>query len=55
MMRGLQKPQGLSSPPPVAQLDRVVASEAIGHRFESCRAGHINSVYTGIINVIYYV
>ena len=23
---------------PVAQLDRVVASEAIGHRFESCRA-----------------
>ena len=25
---------------PVAQLDRVLASEAKGHRFESCRARH---------------
>ena len=27
-------------PAPVAQLDRVLASEAKGHRFESCRARH---------------
>ena len=26
---------------PVAQLDRVLASEAKGHRFESCRVHHI--------------
>jgi hypothetical protein len=26
---------------PVAQLDRVNASEALGHKFESCRAHHI--------------
>src|SRR5690606_23050971 len=26
---------------PVAQLDRVTVSEAVGHRFESCRARHI--------------
>ena len=26
---------------PVAQLDRVSASEAEGHRFESCRARHL--------------
>src|SRR5690606_36658962 len=25
---------------PVAQLDRVAASEAVGHRFESCRVRH---------------
>ncbi len=25
---------------PVAQLDRVNASEALGHKFESCRAHH---------------
>ncbi len=25
---------------PVAQLDRVTASEAVGHRFESCRVRH---------------
>lgn len=25
---------------PVAQLDRVLVSEAKGHRFESCRAHH---------------
>ena len=30
----------LSCPAPVAQLDRVLASEAKGHRFESCRARH---------------
>ena len=28
-------------PAPVAQLDRVLASEAKGHRFESCRARHL--------------
>jgi hypothetical protein len=28
---------------PVAQLDRVLASEARGHRFESCRARHYRS------------
>ena len=27
-------------PAPVAQLDRALASEAKGHRFESCRARH---------------
>ena len=26
---------------PVAQLDRVLASEAKGHRFDSCRARHL--------------
>ena len=26
---------------PVAQLDRVLVSEAKGHRFDSCRARHI--------------
>lgn len=26
---------------PVAQLDRVSASEAEGHRFESCQARHL--------------
>lgn len=26
---------------PVAQLDRVSASEAEGHRFESCRVRHL--------------
>jgi hypothetical protein len=26
---------------PVAQLDRVLVSEAKGHRFDSCRAHHI--------------
>ena len=28
---------------PVAQLDRVLVSEAKGHRFESCRARHFSS------------
>ena len=30
-----------SLPAPVAQLDRVAASEAVGHRFESCRVHHV--------------
>lgn len=29
--------------PPVAQLDRVHASEACGHRFKSCRVGHLSN------------
>lgn len=27
--------------PPLAQLDRVSDSDSEGHRFESCRAGHL--------------
>ena len=34
---------------PVAQLDRVLVSEAKGHRFESCRARQISAVCTGNI------
>ena len=30
---------------PVAQLDRVTVSEAVGHRFESCRARHFLTSY----------
>ena len=34
---------------PVAQLDRVLASEAKGHRFESCRARHLRASRTGAV------
>ncbi len=30
---------------PVAQLDRVLVSEAKGHRFESCRARHSDTSF----------
>src|SRR5436309_4147130 len=39
---------------PVAQLDRVLVSEAKGHRFDSCRALHFGMVCSGHIgNVLY--
>ena len=36
---------------PVAQLDRVSASEAEGHRFESCRVRH-NSIKSDITAIL---
>jgi hypothetical protein len=34
---------------PVAQLDRVSASDAEGHRFESCRARHLSLSLVGVL------
>ena len=37
-----------SLPAPVAQLDRVAASEAVGHRFESCRVHQFHCLPSGL-------